>query len=405
MAATINSSSKAATSTVEFRVPREARADTPSPIIGHDARWAALARAFERDCVPQTLLVSGPSHVGKTTFARRFAQLLLCAQPQRDSVGLLAPCLSCVNCHQVEIEVFPDLHILRPFVNTVKSVDDLDKGIVAPEGLDSSGIFLPQARKFRDEAAYRPTVGARKVLMMYEADHMEPSSQDALLKTFEEPVRGLTIILLSQTPQALKSTVLSRCAQLPLSLVPDGKIAAWLETSFPSDPFISEAVRVAAGRPGLAQRAIARLRAARERGESAVSRFAVASQWIRRIETAPPFGALALAEEAVRVGAEWGKEDGTTLADDVERNAKDAEKADKAMARTYLARFLDELSGAMKARWKEDIASGRDASRWAAGLDLTRKTRHYILSNANQQLALDVLFSRLIAQFSPGRSR
>ncbi len=38
-----------------------------------------------------------------------------------------------------------------------------------------------------------------------------------------------------------------------------------------------------------------------------------------------------------------------------------------------------------------------DVARWSVGLDQIRKTRHYILHNANTNLALDVLFGRLIA--------
>ncbi|HEX8552274.1 MAG TPA: hypothetical protein VF681_12060 [Abditibacteriaceae bacterium] len=370
-------------------------------LIGHNARWAALARAFERGCVPQTLLISGPSHVGKTTLARRFAQLSLCPQPVRDAADLLAPCGVCRVCHQVEIGTFPDFRVYRPLVNTV---DDLGKGIVAPEGLDSSGIFSIQARHFRDEAAYRPTVGPRKVMLMMEADRMREASQDALLKTFEEPVSGLTILLLTETPQRLKQTILSRCAQLPLSLVSDATIAQWLDEQFPGDSLIAEAVRVAAGRPGLAQREMQRLTAQRERGETAVSRLSQSMEFVRRLETAPQFAALALSETALQLAEEWGGEDGATVEDNAERSAEATKKAANAMKRTHIASFLDEISGAYRLRWREDIARGRDARRWSSGLDLIRKTRHYILSNANQQLALDVLFSRLIALHSPNRS-
>ncbi len=82
------------------------------------------------------------------------------------------------------------------------------------------------------------------------------------------------------------------------------------------------------------------------------------------------------------------------------------EEGDKKLARTLvraqLTRFLDELSHAYRARWQRALrenAGGNGAERaaiWASGLDQIRKTRHYILRNANANLALDALFLRLV---------
>ena len=74
-------------------------------------------------------------------------------------------------------------------------------------------------------------------------------------------------------------------------------------------------------------------------------------------------------------------------------------KADAKVLRSAVTRFLDELATVYHARWHESLQeySEHDAARWSDGLDQIRKTRHYILRNANSNLALDVLFSRLIA--------
>ena len=64
---------------------------------------------------------------------------------------------------------------------------------------------------------------------------------------------------------------------------------------------------------------------------------------------------------------------------------------------TAAARFLDELTLAGRARWicEENGEPGRRSG--SLRLDQIRKTRHYILRNANLNLALDVMFGRLIA--------
>ena len=432
-------------------------------LIGHDKRWAALARAFARGIVPQTLLISGPPQIGKWTLALRYAQLLLCPQVHNTTNAngetLPEPCGACRVCHQVKIETFPDFAVYRPIVSSAKEERDW---VVAPEALEGSIITVDMARKFGNEALRKPSIGARKVMVINQADRMNMESQNALLKTFEEPVNNLSIILLTDNPSQLLPTVYSRCWHLPLGLVSEAQITAWLlnsdldDNSPPKTEWITEAVRVAAGRPGAAYRELRRLQSVAADNQSgsnlsnkasgkaakpaadagarfasdALSRFAQASQIVDRIMHSQPVGALGLTEEAVRLARLWWAQD-----QEAANDAKDLKKGDAKVARSAVARFLDELSNAYRVRWVLSltqpvapgngtqhgpgrngagtngggIVSARGEGVWADGLDQIRKTRHYILRNANTNLALDVMFGHLIAphwtKISPAKKR
>ena len=52
--------------------------------------------------------------------------------------------------------------------------------------------------------------------IIHEADRMNRESQNALLKTLEEPPRDTTLILCTANPGALLATTRSRCQQLRL---------------------------------------------------------------------------------------------------------------------------------------------------------------------------------------------
>jgi DNA polymerase III delta prime subunit len=214
---------------------------------------------------------------------------------------------------------------------------------------------------------------------------MNENAQNALLKTFEEPSPGTTIILTTDNYKRLRETILSRCWQLKLTPTTDTAIQTWLEPHFPNatgDQF-REALRAAEGRPGGAWR---QLETAMEQEEGQGTRFRATMDLLARLDRAVPVGALGFTEEALKLSKQWWKED---AGDEGElKNA--AAKANRAA----VARFLDELMAAGRARWVNDPGA-EDAA--AARLDLIRKTRHYILRNANTNLALDVLFCRLIA--------
>lgn len=365
--------------------------------IGHEARWAALARVFQNGTVPQTLLVSGPPHIGKRTFARRFAQLLLCESPIEEN-QLPAPCGRCRACHQVEVETFPDFRIFRPLVS---SSEDEKDWVIAPAVMQGSIIPISMARKFANEAMKKPLVGARKVMILAQADRMTDDAQNCLLKTFEEPIPGLSIFLICDNADHLRATIRSRCWHLPLGLASDVQISQWLHASTSANQeSITLAVRAAGGRPGAARREIERLQNCAGDESKSTPRLAQAEQFIARIARSRAVGALGLTEEALRLSKLWWDEDIALEASTPHEGKKgDLKKADAKIARTATARFLDELSAAYRARWQASLTgeySDGAAARWSDGLDQIRKTRHYILRNANANLALDVLFGRLI---------
>lgn len=73
-------------------------------------------------------------------------------------------------------------------------------------------------------AAYRPFEGGKRVFVIEAAEAMRDESQNALLKTLEEPPGYAHLILLTAEPESLLETVASRCqpidfAPLPLSAI------------------------------------------------------------------------------------------------------------------------------------------------------------------------------------------
>ncbi len=56
----------------------------------------------------------------------------------------------------------------------------------------------------------------RKAVVIHEADRFNEESANALLKTLEEPARGLLLVLATTHPYRLLPTILSRCARFAL---------------------------------------------------------------------------------------------------------------------------------------------------------------------------------------------
>ncbi len=154
-------------------------------ILGNDPIKAYLQKAIEENRLPQTLLFAGPDGIGKSLFAKAVAALLL--KSPRSA----------------------DLHILKP------------------EG-KSGQYAIDTLREMIDKEHAAPFESPGKVFILEDAERMQPASANALLKTLEEPTPDTTFILLSNSPQEMLQTILSRCAVLTFQALTEEAIASLL---------------------------------------------------------------------------------------------------------------------------------------------------------------------------------
>ena len=157
-------------------------------LIGQDEIRERLRLMLAAGRLPQALLLSGPSGVGKETAALVLMQALCCRDPQSGDA-----CGRCSSCLQIKRYRHPDVLSLRP---------------------ENRQLKLAQINEAKEFISHMPVVGERRIVMISQAEAMNPPAANALLKTLEEPYAGIYFILLSRDPQALPATILSRCQRL-----------------------------------------------------------------------------------------------------------------------------------------------------------------------------------------------
>jgi DNA polymerase-3 subunit gamma/tau len=170
-------------------------------LIGQEHVVKALRHAFAGQRLHHAYLFTGTRGVGKTTLARIVAKCLNC------EAGVSAePCGRCAACSEIEGGRF---------------VDYVEMDAASNRGVDEMTQLL-------ERAVYSPTSGRFKVYMIDEVHQLSGHAFNAMLKTLEEPPAHLKFILATTDPQKVPVTVLSRCLQFNLKLMPQGAIVAHL---------------------------------------------------------------------------------------------------------------------------------------------------------------------------------
>jgi DNA polymerase-3 subunit delta' len=173
-----------------------------SAIVGHAPVVSLLRQAVARGRVPQTLLFAGPEGVGKLATAVALAQALNC--PSRRQSGGDDACGTCTFCQRIARGQHADVTVI-------------DRG-------DDATIKLKVLReRVLDVVGYRPFEGDKRVFIIA-ADDLREDGQDALLKTLEEPPSATVLVLIAAYPDALSSTVQSRCRRLRFGPLTDREV-------------------------------------------------------------------------------------------------------------------------------------------------------------------------------------
>ena len=164
-------------------------------VVGQDHVVQALSNSISQDRIHQAYLLAGTRGVGKTTIARILAKCLNC---QSADGPVTNPCDECSACE--EIKAGRHLEFLEIDAASRTGVDDM--------------------RELIENVQYKPSNGLYKIYLIDEVHMLSKASFNALLKTLEEPPEHVVFIFATTDPDKIPKTVLSRCLQLNLKIVP-----------------------------------------------------------------------------------------------------------------------------------------------------------------------------------------
>jgi len=202
--------------------------------------WPRLERLVSSGKLPSALIFAGPEGAGKELMAVKLAALLNCeAAGATARGGRAASCVAgarCPACARIRTLEHPDVHIMYPVPH-----GEMDKEL--PEVLASrredffnygeSGnrarsIGIDMIRHVTEVLSKHPFEGRRTVVALFDAHLATAEAQNALLKLLEEPPPSAAIVLVTEFPDRLLPTVLSRCYEIRFDPLPVEAIAEFL---------------------------------------------------------------------------------------------------------------------------------------------------------------------------------
>jgi DNA polymerase III subunit delta' len=334
-------------------------------------------------------LASGPSHAylfrgprgaGKSSVARAFAAEILAAEvadPDDARRRVL-----------IDPSPHPDLVWLRPR-GAQHMVEEVRERVIRA-------------------SSYRPFEAEKRVFVIEAAEQMRDESQNALLKTLEEPPDFVHLILLTAEPSMLLETIGSRCQSIDFAPLPPEAVEAALANEAPAEE-LAAAARLSAGDVARARFLLS------DSGRSLrAAALELEKDWLGVLKTAESVGEEAEAEtrDLLEAEAEAG----------VKRSVRDIGEEAKRAGRRRRTETLD-LALELSASWFRDLAAAslgagelvfnrdrlEELQSRAAALDPTRPrraaelvqdTRRRLDLNVSEELALEALAFRLAAVFA-----
>lgn len=135
--------------------------------------------------------------------------------------------------------------IIQPKDN-VESVD------IAKYKPSTSSFGVDDVRNIINEVSKKPYEGDKKVIILYKCDKLTIQAQNALLKTIEEPPKGVYLILLSDSSEIILDTIKSRCQIYKLTPLNKEEISTYIDEEYVDLPLDDKkaALAYSAGVPG-----------------------------------------------------------------------------------------------------------------------------------------------------------
>ena len=196
-------------------------------LIGHQEQWKFLRKGMELKRIPHALLFCGPEKIGKRTLAVEFVKFLNCSEKDINK----KPCQTCWACRAIQKNSHPDLITISPKA-------------------DSKEIQISQIRELIRKLSFKPHSSSFKAAILDQAHSMTREAQGSFLKLLEEPGGNAVLFLITEYPEMLLGTIISRVQKIKFFPVKNDEIERYLETRSVPEERKKEIVFFSSGRPG-----------------------------------------------------------------------------------------------------------------------------------------------------------
>lgn len=174
-------------------IARKYRPQRFADVVGQEHVTTTLGNAISSGRIAHAYLFAGPRGTGKTTIARIFAK-----------------CLNATDGPAVDFSEDDE--------RCVEIAEGRSMDVLEIDGASNRGI--DQIRELRDTVQYAPATSRFKVYIIDEVHMLTKEAFNALLKTLEEPPSHVKFMFATTEPEAVLSTILSRCQRFDLRRIP-----------------------------------------------------------------------------------------------------------------------------------------------------------------------------------------
>ena len=191
-------------------------------IIGNERAASILEKGYQSDKLSHAYLFTGPDHLGKKTLALNFCKMLLQEAPQL---------CGDYGANDDDIQ------------------NNLDLTIISPDE-EKKQITIEKIRDLEKKMALYPHSAKYKITIIEQAEKMNKSAANALLKTLEEPSKTAILILLASDSKNILDTIKSRCQIIKFLPVRKSLLEKFLENKISDKNEIEKIIEISGYRPG-----------------------------------------------------------------------------------------------------------------------------------------------------------
>ncbi|MGC1390326.1 MAG: DNA polymerase III subunit delta [Bacteroidales bacterium] len=219
-----------------------------SQIPGQKEIKAKLLRSVKEERVSHAQLFAGPEGCGSMALALAYARYISCEnRTDFDSCG------TCKSCVKYEKIIHPDLHFVFPVIKGKKASDPVSDNYLVEwreflkrspyfslnNWMDSIEVGNAQGMIFASEASeiikklsLKTFESDFKIMIIWLPEKMHQATANKLLKMIEEPPEKTLFLLVSDEPDKVIPTILSRCQLVKIPSFKSSDIEKYLFERF-----------------------------------------------------------------------------------------------------------------------------------------------------------------------------